>query len=257
MHWQLRVQAKIGALELDVELDGGREPLLLVGPNGAGKTTLLRMVAGAHRPLAGRIQIGERVLFDASEHIDLPPEARRVGYVPQGYGLFPHLSTVDNVSFGLASRAHFEPAPARREKALAWLAQLGSAGLAERFPGELSGGEKQRVALARALIIEPDVLLLDEPLAALDTASRRTMRVFLAGHLQKRDRPALVVSHDLKDVLALGGQVAVLENGRVVQRGSARELARHPNTAFVSELFERPEGLDAPGHPAGGHPTRS
>src|SRR5690349_18166041 len=98
MRWQLRVQAKIGALELDVELDGGREPLVLVGPNGAGKTTLLRIVAGAHRPIAGRIQIGDRVLFDAAERIDLPPEERRVGYVPQGYGLFPHLSALDNVS---------------------------------------------------------------------------------------------------------------------------------------------------------------
>jgi ABC-type sulfate/molybdate transport systems ATPase subunit len=190
--------------------------------------------------------VGERVLFDAAQNVDLPPEARRVGYVPQGYALFPHLSAVDNVSFGLASRPHFRPAHARREEALRWLAELGSGGLAERFPHELSGGEQQRVALARALILEPDVLLLDEPLAALDTTSRRTMRAFLAGHLQRRARPALVVSHDVKDVLALGGQVAVLENGRVVQRGSAQELARRPNTAFVAELFERPEGLDAP-----------
>jgi ABC-type sulfate/molybdate transport systems ATPase subunit len=171
--------------------------------------------------------------------------------VPQSYALFPHLSAVDNVSFGLASRAHSQPAHARREQARRWLAELGSAGLAQGVPRELSGGEQQRVALARALIVEPDVLLLDEPLAALDTTSRRTMRAFLAGHLQKRARPALVVSHDVKDVLALGGQVAVLENGRVVQRGSAQELARHPNTAFVAELFERPEGLDTPS------PTRS
>lgn len=246
MRWLLRVQAKIGGLELEVELDGEREPLMLVGPNGAGKTTLLRIVAGAHRPSAGRIQVGERVLFDAAAGIDLPPEARRVGYVPQGYGLFPHLSAVDNVSFGLASREHFQPARARREKALAWLAELGASELAERLPSELSGGEKQRVALARALILEPDVLLLDEPLAALDAASRRSTRAFLAGHLQKRARPALVVSHDLRDVLALGGQVAVLEDGRVVQRGSAQELARRPDTAFVAELFERPEGLDVP-----------
>ncbi|HTV23413.1 MAG TPA: ABC transporter ATP-binding protein [Polyangiaceae bacterium] len=247
MRWQVRVQAKIGTLELDVELDGGREPLLLVGPNGAGKTTLLRIVAGAYPPLAGRIQLGERVLFDARERVDLPPEERRVGYVPQGYGLFPHLSVLDNVSFGLASRAHFEPPRVRRDKALRLLGELGSAGLAERFPRELSGGEKQRVALARALILEPDVLLLDEPLSALDSASRRTMRSFLAAHLAERERPALVVSHDLKDVIALGGQVAVLENGRIVQRGTARELARAPQTAFIAELFQRPDELTAPG----------
>jgi molybdate transport system ATP-binding protein len=257
MRWQLRVQAKIGGLALEVELEGGREPLVLVGPNGAGKTTLLRIVAGAHRPVAGRIQVGERVLFDAAQDIDLPPEARRVGYVPQGYSLFPHLSAVDNVSFGLASKAHFEPARARRESALAWLAELGSASLAHRFPRELSGGEKQRVALARALILKPDVLLLDEPLSALDATSRRTMRAFLASHLEQRALPALVVSHDVKDVLALGGQVAVIENGRVVQRGSARELARHPGTAFVAELFERPDELDVPDPPAAGQRSRS
>jgi molybdate transport system ATP-binding protein len=257
MRWQLCVQARIGGLELAVELEGGHEPVVLVGPNGAGKTTLLRIVAGAHRPVSGRIQLGERVLFDAAEAIDLPPEARRVGYVPQGYSLFPHLSAVDNVSFGLASRAHFEPARSRREKALAWLAELGSAELADRFPHELSGGEKQRVALARALILEPDVLLLDEPLSALDATSRRTMRSFLAAHLQKRARPALVVSHDVKDVLALGGQVAVLENGRVVQRGSSQELARRPSSAFIAELFERPDELGSSAPSAAGHRPRS
>jgi molybdate transport system ATP-binding protein len=238
--WQVRVQAKIGPLELDVELQGAREPLAIVGPNGAGKTTLLRIVAGAHRPLSGRIQVGERVLFDAHERIDLPPEARRVGYVPQGYGLFPHLSVLDNVGFGLSSRAHFVPPRERRERALRLLAELGCAGLERRYPGELSGGERQRVALARALILEPDVLLLDEPLSALDTTSRRAMRAFLAAHLAKRDKPALVISHDIRDVLALGGQVAVIEHGRVVQRGSAAELAAHPETAFVSEFFEPP-----------------
>ena len=101
MRWLLRVRARIGALELDVELEGGREPLNIVGPNGAGKTTLLRILAGAHRPSSGRIQVGERVLFDATAGHDLPPEARRVGYVPQGYGLFPHLSAVDNVMLNL------------------------------------------------------------------------------------------------------------------------------------------------------------
>jgi ABC-type sulfate/molybdate transport systems ATPase subunit len=238
--WEVRVEAQIGPLSLDVALDGDAEPLALVGPNGAGKTTLLRIVAGAHEPLAGRIQIGERVLFDAHERIDIPPEARRVGYVPQGYGLFPHLTAADNVGFGLSSRAHFEPPRQRRDRALALLGELGCAGLGDRYPHELSGGEKQRVALARALILDPDVLLLDEPLSALDAASRRAMRAFLAEHLRRRARPALIVSHDIKDVLALGGQVAVLENGRVVQRGSASELAEHPNTAFVAELFERP-----------------
>jgi molybdate transport system ATP-binding protein len=236
--WQVRVRAQLGALAFEVELDGDREPLSLVGPNGAGKTTLLRILAGAHRPLAGRIQLGDRVLFDARLGIDLPPEARRVGYVPQGYGLFEHLSVLDNVSFGLCSRAHFQPRQERQRRAAALLEELGCSGLEQRFPRGLSGGEKQRVALARALILDPDVLLLDEPLSALDTASRRSMRAFLADHLRRRDRPSLVVSHDIKDVLALGGPVAVLERGRVIQRGRAAELAARPESAFIAEFFD-------------------
>jgi molybdate transport system ATP-binding protein len=244
LSWQVHVRATVGPLTLDIALDGDHTPLALVGPNGAGKTTLLRIVAGAHRPESGRIQVGDHVLFDPSRGIAEPPEARRVGYVPQGYGLFPHLSAVDNVAFGLSSPTHFQPRRARREQALALLDELGCSGLGARFPSQLSGGEKQRVALARALILNPDVLLLDEPLSALDTASRRAMRLFLATHLRERKRPAIVVSHDIKDVLALGGRVAVLENGQIVQRGLPSELAARPATAFVAELFDVPSPLE-------------
>jgi molybdate transport system ATP-binding protein len=243
--WRLQVRARVGPLVLDVALDGDPAPLSLIGPNGAGKTTLLRILAGAHRPLGGRIQVGQRVLFDASLGVDLPPEARRVGYVPQGYALFPHLSVTDNVAFGLSSGEHHQPRRERTARALALIAELGCSGLERRLPHELSGGEKQRVALARALIIEPEVLLLDEPLSALDTASRRSMRAFLAAHLQKRGKPALVVSHDIKDVLALGGRVAVLESGRIVQYGSPAELRAQPATAFIAEFFDTPAALGA------------
>jgi ABC-type sulfate/molybdate transport systems ATPase subunit len=246
LSWQLRVEARLGALSLDISLEGDREPLALVGPNGAGKTTLLRIVAGAHRPTAGRIQVGQRTLFDASQGIDLPPEARRVGYVPQGYGLFPHLSVLDNVSFGLTAPAHFMPRRERHARARALLGELGCTGLEERLPRALSGGEKQRVALARALILEPDVLLLDEPLAALDITSRRAMRAFLAAYLRERDKPALVISHHVRDVLALGGRVAVIERGRVVQHGRAAELAAAPASPFVAEFFELPEPIGPP-----------
>jgi molybdate transport system ATP-binding protein len=236
--WQVRVQTQLASLTLDVALDGDREPMSLVGPNGAGKTTLLRILAGAHRPLSGTIRVGDRVLFDSNRGVDLPPEARRVGYVPQGYGLFEHLSVVDNVSFGLSSRAHFVPPRERRLRASTLLEELGCSGLEERYPRGLSGGEKQRVALARALILDPDVLLLDEPLSALDITLRRSMRAFLAAHLRRRERPSLVITHALEDVLALGGPVAVLEHGRIVQRGRAAELAARPESAFIAEFFD-------------------
>ena len=228
----------VGALQLDARLEGGVRPVALVGPNGSGKTTLLRTIAGAHRPSAGAIAVGERVLFDSARGIDLPPEERRVGYVPQGYGLFPHLRVLDNVSFGL-------PGASRRDEntratAMAVLKHLGAGHLSERWPDTLSGGERQRVALARALVTEPHILLLDEPLAALDAAARRTMRRRLAKRLAEQALPALVVTHDIHDIVALNADVHVMEEGRIVQRGSAAALAARPATEFVAEVFGSP-----------------
>lgn len=236
MSWSVRVQLLLGALDLDVQLQGNSAPVAIVGPNGTGKTTLLRTIAGAHRPHAGRISVGDRVLFDSERGIDLMPEARRVGYVPQGYALFPHLNAVDNVAFG-APKGQRSARHARRQAALDLLDQLDCRHLAERMPLELSGGEQQRVALARALMIEPDILLLDEPLSALDASARRAMRGYLAEHLRTQQRPAIVVAHDAKDVVALGADVCVLEGGRVVQRGTPSELRAAPASDFVAELF--------------------
>ena len=229
---------QVGALQLDVRLEGGERPVALVGPNGSGKTTLLRTIAGAYRPSAGTIAVGDRVLFDPARGIDLPPEERRVGYVPQGYGLFPHLRVLDNVRFGLAGASRRDNGA--RASALAVLGQLGAVHLAERWPDTLSGGERQRVALARALVIEPRILLLDEPLAALDAAARRAMRRRLAEHLAESAVPALVVTHDVHDIAALNADVFVIEEGRIVQRGPAEALATHPATEFVSEVFGSP-----------------
>jgi ABC-type sulfate/molybdate transport systems ATPase subunit len=228
----------VGALELDVDLGGGDEPVALIGPNGSGKTTLLRTIAGAYRPDRGRIAIGKDVVFDSGAGIDLAPETRRVGYVPQGYGLFPHLSVIENVAFGRLAVGGARSRSDRRSAAARLLGQVGCLALAERSPRTLSGGEQQRVALARALAVEPSMLLLDEPLAALDARVRRNVRSFLAAHLADRRGPALVVSHDLRDVHALGGPVCVIEDGRVVQRGSAEELAAAPATEFVEAFFE-------------------
>ncbi|MGK0360883.1 MAG: molybdate transport system ATP-binding protein [Bradymonadia bacterium] len=229
--WTLTATARVGALALDVELTGDARPLALVGPNGSGKTTVLRIIAGAITPTAGRIQVGDAVLFDSDAHIDLPISHRRVGYVPQGYGLFAHLNVAANVAFGLTgARA------ARRETALAMLTELGCGHLADRGVGRLSGGEKQRVALARALVIRPRILLLDEPLAALDITTRRAVRAELAAHLTRSGSPAIIVTHDVRDVVALNARVAVLDAGRVVQLDDLDTVRRHPATAFAAEF---------------------
>lgn len=237
MSWQVDVHLRLGSLVLEVELAGGDEPVSLIGPNGSGKTTLLRTITGAYRPDAGRMRIDGRDVFDAATGLDLPPESRRVGYVPQGYGLFPHLSVMENVAFAWrgqgGTRRH-----ERREQALSLLERVGCAPLANRRPAGLSGGEQQRVALARALAAEPSILLLDEPLAALDAQARRAVRSYLAEHLAQQSRPALVVSHDARDVRALGGPVCVIEAGRVIQRGTAAELAARPATEFVAAFFD-------------------
>lgn len=231
MNWSIQLQATLGALKLDVDLTGNAQPLALIGPNGSGKTTLLRMFAGAHHPHQGRIEIGGRILFDQATGVNLPSEARRIGYLPQNRGLFPHLRVIDNVAFGLSG-----PRKAQREAARAMLASMGCEHLADRSPSQLSGGEAQRVALARATIVEPAMLLLDEPLAALDIVARRQMRGFIAQRLVKLGRPAIVVTHDIRDVQALDAMVCVLTAGRVIQYGSLASLIAEPASEFVAEF---------------------
>lgn len=234
MNWQVKLRATVGALALDLELGGDDAPHALVGPNGSGKTTVLRLIAGALRPDAGRIEVGGRVLFDAASRVDVPSEERKVGYVPQGFRLFPHLKVLDNVAFGLAARG--VPRASRREAAQRLLADLGISHLAHRTPGALSGGEQQRVALARALAVDPQFILLDEPLSAMDASARRTLRGLLAERLRALPGPALVVTHDVRDIRALGATVHVLEGGRIVQRGPLEALEAAPATDFVAEL---------------------
>lgn len=237
MKWHASIQMQMGSLELDVTLEGDQNPTVLIGPNGSGKTTLLRTIAGAHRPTSGQIQVGERVLMDAEQTIYLSPEERRVGYVPQGYALFPHLNVLDNVSFGLRAQNPQPTQAQRHQAAQAQLEKLGCAHLALRWPNALSGGEQQRVALARALMVQPEFLLFDEPLAALDATARRKLRSYLAEELAARTAPALVVTQDLKDVQALKANIYVLEAGKIVQQGKAEEITKNPATDFVAEFF--------------------
>ena len=239
MRWSANVKMRLGDFVLDVELGGERDPVVVIGPNGSGKTTLVRAMAGALRPDSGRIQVGGRVVFDSAAGVCVPAEERRVGFVPQGYGLFPHVSALGNVAFGLISGpGRVGDRGERRRVAAEALAEIGCGHLAARYPATLSGGEKQRVALARALATDPDMLLLDEPLAATDVVVRRGLRAFLAERLAARARPAVVVTHDVRDLRALQAPAVVaLDGGRVAQRGGPGEVAARPANEFVEEFF--------------------
>jgi len=226
------VAVRTAGLDLGVELSADRRGLVVVGPNGAGKTTLLRALVGVEPPVGGHIRVGDETLFDARRGIDVPVEERRLGYVPQNYALFPHLTALENVAFGLRG-------PAGRARAQALLASLGVADLAHRPAPRLSGGEKQRVALARALAVEPRVLLLDEPLAALDVETRAEVRAFLVAELRAIDRPFILVTHDANDVRALRAPILVLEAGHVTQRGELAAIEREPATPFITKFFRR------------------
>jgi ABC-type sulfate/molybdate transport systems ATPase subunit len=207
---------------LDVELTVGREVVALVGPSGAGKTTLLRAIAGL-QPARGRISVDGDDWLDSARNIDLPAEQRSVGLVFQEYALFPHLTVRKNVEFG-------------RKGGAALLERFGLAKLADAKPCELSGGERQRVALARALAPDPAVLLLDEPLSALDAHTRGEVRAELQQLLREADRPTLVVTHDFEDAATLATQVGVLVQGRLRQLGTPAELVASPADPFVASL---------------------
>ncbi len=230
MRLQLDLRVELDGFVLELQLDHAGGPLALVGPNGAGKTTLLRALAGA-LPMRGRVQVGDHVLVDSSRGVFLPPEQRRVGYLPQGYGLFEHMSVLENVGFGLHRLTRSE----RRRRSRSLLNDLQVLEFEHRAPRQLSGGQRQRVALARALAISPSLLLLDEPTSALDVGLRGPVRRRLAEHLRATDRLAVVVTHDLRDLLAWRPTVVVLEDGGLVQCAPLEVLDRgHP---FVGELL--------------------
>ncbi len=209
---------------VDVRLTAGAETVALAGPSGAGKTTVLRAVAGLRRPDRGRIVCGDSVWFDSALGVDVPPERRAVGWLPQEHGLFPHLDVRRNVAFSGASAARVSEL----------LERLGIDHLAAVRPATLSGGERQRAALARALARGPDVLLLDEPLASLDARTRVSVRGELHDLLRDLGLPALIVTHDFGDAAVLADRIAVIDQGRLRQEGTPAELLAAPADAFVA-----------------------
>ena len=217
---------------LDVEFSVAPGFTILFGPSGAGKTTLLDCVAGLARPESGRIVVGERVLFDSDQRLSLPVAKRRVGYVFQSLALFPHLTVEQNVQYGLAHLPHAE----RNERSSAILQAFRISHLARRSAKEISGGESQRVALARTLVTHPEVLLLDEPLAALDAATKRKIIDDLRAWNQAHRIPILYVTHSREEVFALGERVIVLDVGRIVAQGTPHEVIEAPRQETVAQL---------------------
>ena len=218
-------------LQLTGKLAPG-ETLALMGPSGAGKSSLLRVLAGLLRPQRGRIEMAGETWLDTTRSLDLPPERRDVGFVFQDYALFPHLSALDNVAYGARGRRR----AARREVAARLLERLGVGELASQRPRRLSGGERQRVALARALVRQPSLLLLDEPLSALDPRTRSAAAAELALVLGEAGVPTVIVTHSFEEAAVLGDEIAVLDRGRIVQRGTATDLAARPASGLVGDL---------------------
>jgi molybdate transport system ATP-binding protein len=224
---------RLPGFSLDVAWEAGDGVAVLFGPSGSGKTLTLQCLAGLARPDGGRIAVDGRVLFDAAAGIDLPPQQRRVGYVFQGYALFPHLSVAENVGFGLRDRPRAE----RGRRAGEVMERLELQPFAARMPRELSGGQRQRVALARALATDPALLLLDEPLSALDLPLRRALRDDLRAILAQWGTAAVLVTHDFTEAYRLGDRIVVYENGRVIQSAPRSELLWRPASEAVARIM--------------------
>ncbi|MEU6547753.1 ABC transporter ATP-binding protein [Streptomyces sp. NPDC046859] len=240
-----RLVVERDAFRLDVTLRATPgDVVALLGPNGAGKTTALRALAGLVPLSAGHLRL------DGADLARTPPEARPVGVVFQDYLLFPHLSALDNVAFG--PRCHRVPKAAARAQAAAWLERMGLAEHAASRPRRLSGGQAQRVALARALATRPRLLLLDEPLAALDARTRLDVRARLRHHLADFEAVAVLVTHDPLDAMVLADHLVVVEEGRVVQEGGPADIARHPRSDYIARLV----GLNLYRGEADGHTVR-
>lgn len=237
MSIDLSIDLTVGEFRLRVAFGVGEGITALFGPSGAGKTLTLRSIAGLTTPRSGRIVASGRTLFDSAAAIDVPPRERGIGYLFQQYALFPHLTVEQNVGFGLHRLAR----SVRSRRVDEMLALVGLEGLGRRRPAQLSGGQQQRVALARALAPEPDLLLLDEPFAAVDLRTRRRLRAELRRIQEATSTPMILVTHDLAEVRQLSESLVVLDGGRVREAGATRALLADPD-GILAELTE--ESID-------------
>jgi molybdate transport system ATP-binding protein len=229
------IKLQLSRLNLDTAFTvASGEVLALLGPNGSGKSTTLRALMGLLPLTGGRLVLDGTVLEDPAQRVKIPPEDRPIGLMFQDYLLFPHLSAAENVAFGL--RAKGIGKKAARDQASQAMARLGLDGLAEAKPGSMSGGQQQRVAMARALVTDPKLLLLDEPLAALDVSIKTDVRRLLREVLRRSSAANVLVTHDLLDAVALGDRMVVIENGAIVQTGTPAEVTARPRSRYVADL---------------------
>ena len=242
------IQLRLGTLDLAVAFEvAPGEVVAVLGPNGAGKTTLLRAIAGLIPITKGSVVLDDVVLEDTATRTYVPTERRPIGVVFQSYLLFPHLTVIDNIAFGLRSRGRGATA---RSIALGWLERMDLAAYADARPSALSGGQAQRVALARALATDPRLLLMDEPLAALDASSRVSVRRDLKRALTEFGGVRLLVTHDPLEAIALSDRLLILEGGRVLQTGTPAQVTQRPRSRYVADLV----GVNLlRGHASGGH----
>jgi molybdate transport system permease protein len=232
MALDVQIEKQLPDFQLNVAFSASETPLSILGPSGAGKTMLLRCIAGLEQPGRGRVSLHGRVLFDSDRRIRVPARQRRIGMLFQHYALFPHRTVAENIAFGLQDLP-------REEKAARLFALIASThleGLAGRYPRVLSGGEQQRTALARALAIDPEALLLDEPLSSLDTHLRSQVEAQLQETFAAYRRPTLLVTHNIEEAYRLGEQLLVLSRGKVVAFGPKEEVFRRPPTREVAQL---------------------
>jgi len=242
MSLSVQVRTRLSpAFELDVAFAATPGVTIVFGESGSGKTTLLRTVAGLTRPDSGRVAIGDRVLFDSASRIDVPPAQRRAGVVFQHLALFPHLSAAKNIEYGLADRSPDE----RRQRVESIAKSFRIDHMLDRRPGQISGGERQRVGLARSLVTDPDILLLDEPLSALDHPTQSRIIEDLRAWNDARRIPILYVTHSQREAFALGQRLLLLEGGRIVGDGTPEQVMEHPSHERVAQLAGFENVLDA------------
>ena len=234
MSLSVDIHLKVGPFELKSAFQSFEGITALFGPSGAGKTLTLRSIAGLAAGTTGRVLLSDRVLLDSRAGIDLPPRARGIGYVFQQYALFPHLSVEKNIGYGLSDL----PSAELQARVDSFLELLGLDGMGKRRPSELSGGQQQRVALARALATQPELLLLDEPFAAVDIRMRKRLRGELRRIQEVTGTPMLLVTHDLTEVRQLANFVVLMDQGAVLESGPAGEVLSEPLHPLLLELTD-------------------
>ncbi|MGH9470261.1 MAG: sulfate/molybdate ABC transporter ATP-binding protein [Terriglobia bacterium] len=232
MELQVELQREVRGFRLEVAFQAGEKTLGILGPSGSGKSMTLRAIAGLETGVEGRIALNGRALFDSKRGVCLPSRKRRVGFLLQDYALFPHMTVAQNVAFGLREL----PTAAARKRVEENLARVQLAGLRRRYPRQLSGGEQQRAALARALATDPEILLLDEPLSALDVHLRSQMEALLVETLAAFRGVSLYVTHNLEEAYRISEQIVVMSRGRQAAFGSKEEIFRHPSTFTVAQV---------------------